>query len=79
VADSTVLEGELGRAATALKQAPGGGLHVIRSTRLVLDPVTLGGGKRLFPEDGSLRPFRLVESRARTTGSILTIYAPAEA
>lgn len=46
--------------------------------RLMIDPVALGGGKRLFADDGELRPFRLVESQATATGAILATYARAE-
>jgi hypothetical protein len=42
-----------------------------------IDPVLLGGGKRLFGEDGALRP-RLVESQVTTTGAILATYVPAK-
>jgi hypothetical protein len=44
----------------------------------MIDPVMLGGGKRIFRDDGSLRPLRLVESEVTTTGAILATYAPAE-
>ncbi len=47
--------------------------------RLMIDPVVLGGGKRLFRDDGVLRPLRLVASEVTTTGAILATYAPAEA
>jgi len=45
----------------------------------MIDPLVVGGGKRLFPDDGSLRPLRLVESEVTSTGAILATYAPAEA
>src|SRR5512133_2134438 len=74
--NSTLLEGELAAAVAALKQADGGDLHVIGSTqlvqtliehdlvdelRLMIDPLVLGGGKRVFPDDGLRRQFRLVD------------------
>jgi dihydrofolate reductase len=89
--NSTVLPGEVAEAVTALKQDDDGDLHVIGSTqlvqtliehdlvdefRLMIDPLVLGGGKRLFPDDGALRPLRLVDSQATTTGAILATYAP---
>lgn len=43
--------------------------------RLMIDPVLLGGGKRVFVDDGQLRPFRLVDSQVATTGAILATYA----
>ena len=44
--------------------------------RVMIDPVVLGGGKRIFRDDGLLRPLRLVDSRVTTTGAILATYAP---
>jgi hypothetical protein len=44
----------------------------------MIDPLVLGGGKRLFRDDGVLRPLRLVDSQVTTTGAILASYAPAE-
>jgi dihydrofolate reductase len=90
--NSTLLEGPLPAAVAALKDADGGYLLVIGSTvlvqaliqlglvdelRLMIDPVTVGGGKRLFPDDGVLRPFRLVGHDVTTTGTIIATYAPA--
>jgi dihydrofolate reductase len=92
--DATVLQGDVAEAVAALKQEEGADLHVIGSTelvqtlidhelvdelRLMIDPVVLGGGKRIFPADGSLRPLRLVGSEVTTTGAVLATYAPAEA
>jgi dihydrofolate reductase len=92
--NSTVLQGDLAEAVPALKQEDGADLHVIGSAqlvqqliaqglvdelRLMIDPVLLGGGKRIFRDDGSLRPLRLVRSDVTTTGAILATYAPADA
>jgi dihydrofolate reductase len=91
--NSSVLQGSLAEAVAALKEENGGDLHVIGSTELVqtliehgladelwlmIDPVMLGGGKRIFRDDGALRPLRLVDSEVTTTGAILATYAPAE-
>jgi dihydrofolate reductase len=91
--NSTLLQGEAAEAVAALKREDGGDLHVIGSTelvrmliehglvdefRLMLDPVTLGGGKRIFRDDGALRPLRLVGHKVASTGAILGTYAPAE-
>jgi dihydrofolate reductase len=91
--NSTVLQGEVAGAVVALKQEDGGDLLVIGSTKLVptliehdlvdefrvmIDPLVVGGGKRLFRDDGVLRPLRLVDSKVTTTGAILATYAPAE-
>ncbi|HET8872097.1 MAG TPA: dihydrofolate reductase family protein [Gaiellaceae bacterium] len=92
--NSTVLEGDIAEAVPALKQEDGDGdLHVIGSSELVreliandlvdelrvmIDPLVVGGGKRVFNDDGALRPWRLVDSQVTTTGAILATYAPAE-
>jgi dihydrofolate reductase len=91
--NSTLLHEDVAGAIAELKETGGDDLHVIGSTelvktliehdlldelRLMIDPLVLGGGKRLFPGDGVLRRLRLVESQATTTGAILATYAPAE-
>ncbi len=43
----------------------------------MLDPVVLGGGKRIFRDEGLLRPLRLVDGQVTSTGAILATYAPA--
>lgn len=91
--NSALVEGGVPDGVTALKQADDGGdLHVIGSTelakaltehdlvdelRLMIDPILLGGGKRIFRDDGSLRPLRLVDSEVTSTGAILARYVPA--
>jgi dihydrofolate reductase len=90
--NSSVLQGDVADAVGELKQEDGEDLHVIGSTqlvrtliehdlvdefRLMIDPVVLGGGKRLFLDDGALRSLRLVDSQVTTTGAILATYAAA--
>jgi hypothetical protein len=41
----------------------------------MIDPVVVGGGKRIFSDDGAPRPLRLVSSEVATTGAILATYA----
>jgi dihydrofolate reductase len=92
--NSTVLQDDVGEAVAALKQEDGQDLHVVGSSELVqtlvahdlvdefqvmIDPVVVGGGKRLFRDDGALRPLRLLDSQMTTTGVIIATYAPAEA
>lgn len=87
--NSTLLEGEATAAVAALKQVDGGDLHLIGSTqfvrtliqhdlvdefRLVIDPVVLGGGKRIFGDDGSLRRLRLIDGQVTSTGAFLATY-----
>ncbi|HEX6678235.1 MAG TPA: dihydrofolate reductase family protein [Actinomycetes bacterium] len=91
--NSTVLQGDAAEAVAALKRQDGGDLLVIGSTKLaqalvehdlvdefrvMLDPVVVGGGKRLFRDDGALRPLRLADSQVTTTGAILATYARTE-
>ena len=88
--NSKLLDGDVGKAVAELKRGDGGELHVLGSTRLVesllehdlvdefrvmVDPVVLGGGKRIFGNDGALRPLRLVTSQVTSTGAILATYA----
>jgi len=92
--NSTVLQGDVADAVAQLKQEDVGEVHVIGSIelvetliehdlvdeyRLMIDPVVLGGGKRLFRDDGALRALRLVDSQVTSTGAILATYAPAPA
>ena|SRR5579872_3429377 len=43
---------------------------------LMIEPVTLGGGKMLFPDDGELRRFELVSSATAKTGVQVCRYRP---
>jgi hypothetical protein len=38
----------------------------------------VGGGKRLFGDDGALRPLLLVESQVTSTGAIIATYSVTE-
>jgi dihydrofolate reductase len=87
--NSRLLQGDVTDAVAALKQDGGDDLLVIGSTRLVqtligndlidefrvmIDPLLVGGGKRLFADDGALRRLRLTDTQATTTGAILATY-----
>jgi dihydrofolate reductase len=92
--NSRVLQDNVAEAVAALKQEDAEeDLHVIGSSQLVqtlvehdlvdefrvmIDPLVVGGGKRLFRDDGVLRPLRLVDSQVTTTGVIIATYAPAD-
>ena len=88
--NSTLLHGDVPEAILALKEAGGDDLHVIGSAqlvqtliehelvdefRLMIDPIVVGGGKRIFRDDGSLRALHLIDSQVTTTGAILATYA----
>jgi dihydrofolate reductase len=45
--------------------------------RLMVEPILLGGGKRLFPDDGRARPLELVSSSQSKTGVLICTYRPA--
>jgi dihydrofolate reductase len=91
--NSKLLEGDAAEAVAALKQVDGEDLLVIGSTALVqgliehdlidefrvmIDPVVVGGGKRIFREDGALRRWELLDCQATSTGAILATYVKAE-
>lgn len=42
--------------------------------RLMIEPVILGGGKRLFPDDGAARPLDLVSTVLSKTGVHICTY-----
>jgi dihydrofolate reductase len=44
---------------------------------LLIEPILLGGGKRLFPEDGTARPMQLVKAVTAGTGVQVCTYQPA--
>ncbi|GLZ38130.1 dihydrofolate reductase family protein [Actinokineospora sp. NBRC 105648] len=91
-ADTTVLGGDLAAAVTELKAQPGGELQVHGSSTLIrwllendlvdemtliVVPVILGQGARLFPENGPDRALELVESRVDAKGVAIQVYRPA--
>jgi dihydrofolate reductase len=90
--NSALIDGDVAAGVAALKHDGDGDLHVIGSTelvrtliehglvdelRLMIDPVLLGGGKRIFGADGSFRHLHLVDGRITSKGAILATYAPA--
>jgi dihydrofolate reductase len=44
---------------------------------LQIEPILLGGGKRIFPEDGTARPMELVTCTTAGTGVLVCTYRPA--
>jgi dihydrofolate reductase len=91
-ADTTVLSGDVAAAVGKLKAKPGGELQVHGSGRLVrwllkndlademnllIVPVVVGQGTRLFPATGPDIALDLVESRAFPKGITLQVYRPA--
>jgi dihydrofolate reductase len=75
----------------ALREREGGALQVMGSSslasqlisndlvdeyRLMVEPILLGGGKRLFPEDGRARRLELVSTSTASTGVLICNYRP---
>jgi dihydrofolate reductase len=46
--------------------------------RLMIEPILLGGGKRLFPDDGQARPLELVSTTTASTGVLICAFRPAD-
>jgi dihydrofolate reductase len=46
---------------------------------LMIQPILLGGGKRIFPETGAARPLELVSTTTAGTGVLICTYRPARA
>jgi dihydrofolate reductase len=44
--------------------------------RLMIEPMLLGGGKRLFPDDGQARRLELVSATTSVTGVHVCVYRP---
>jgi len=47
--------------------------------RLMVEPILLGGGKRVFPGDGRARPLELVSTTTAATGVLICTYRPKRA
>jgi dihydrofolate reductase len=91
-AKTTVLSGDLAVAIEELKAKPGGELQVhgsgalirwlldnelVDEITLLIVPVILGQGTRLFPDAGPDIALDLVESRADSKGVTIQVYRPA--
>lgn len=91
--NSTLIKGDVADAVRRLKDQPGGDIQVIGSGqlvqtliehdlvdeyRLMVHPLVLGKGKRLFRDEAAQARLRLVDSKATTTGVLLLTYVPAK-
>jgi dihydrofolate reductase len=74
-----------------LREQPGGAIQVWGSASLsrqlatndlvdeyclMVEPILLGGGKRVFPDDGRARKLELVSTRTANTGVLICTYRP---
>lgn len=90
--NTTVLQGDLVAAINKLKAEPGGELQVhgsgtlirwllnndlVDEITLIVVPVILGQGARLFPEAGPDLALHLIESRVDSKGVMIQVYRPA--
>jgi dihydrofolate reductase len=87
--NSTLLGGDAVAAVAELKREPGKNIAIFGSGRLVqslmahklideyvlmIHPIVLGGGRRMFPSDGPKLGLRLVDSVTTTTGVLIATY-----
>jgi dihydrofolate reductase len=91
--NSTLIAGDLAEGVRRLKSESGKDLHLFGSGdlmqtlmgddlideyRLMIHPVVLGSGTRLFREGNPCRPLALTDSKTSTTGVLITTYRSAE-
>jgi dihydrofolate reductase len=91
--NSTLLTGDVPDAVARLKEQPGKDVVVLGSGALVrslmrrnlvdefvllIHPLILGSGRRLFADEGALAALRLVDSQTTTTGVMIATYRQAE-
>lgn len=50
---------------------------LVDELNLMIEPILLGGGKRIFPEDGTARPMKLVKCVTAGTGVQVCTFHPA--
>jgi dihydrofolate reductase len=91
--NSTLLKVDAMGAVAKLKEQPDNDLVVLGSGELVqslvranlvdeyvllIHPLVLGTGRRLFPDGGSSADLRLVDTKTTTTGVLIATYQPVE-
>jgi dihydrofolate reductase len=92
--NSTLLKGDATDAVARLKEQPGKDLVVLGSGELVrslmqrglidefvllIHPLVLGSGRRLFADRGAFAPLRLVDTKTTTTGVVIATFRSAVA
>ena len=91
--NSTSLTGDVPKAVSELKKRPGGDLHIMGSGVLIqslmphglideymllIHPLVLGSGHKLFQDGSPLTTLRLVDSVTTTKGVVIATYQPVE-
>ena len=89
--NSRLMKGNVAEEITKLKQQPGadilinGSATLVQSLlpddlldeiRLLVHPVVVGSGKRLFEDGGDLKALKLVDSKTFSTGAVSLTYQP---
>jgi dihydrofolate reductase len=89
--NSTLIKGNVAEEIAKLKRQPGKDIAIVGSGTLVrsllqdglldelqlmVHPVVLGGGKRLFEEEGDQKGLKLVDSKTFSTGVLYLTYQP---
>src|SRR5712692_1962972 len=92
--NSTLLKGDAAEAVARLKEELGKDLVILGSGELVqslmrrnlvdeyvllIHPLVLGSGRRLFADDGAFAALRLVDAQTTTTGVVIATYRQAAA
>ena len=87
--NSTLLDGDAAESVAALKAQPGKDLLILGSGELLraitkpglvdryillIHPLVLGSGRRLFGDDGSHATLRLIDTKSTTTGVVIATY-----
>ena len=90
--NSTLIKGNVAEELTRLKQQPGKNIGItgsgtlVRSLlrddlldelRLLVHPIVVGRGKRLFADEGEQKALQLVDSKTFSTGVLYLTYQPA--
>ena len=91
--NSTLLKGDAAQAVSQLKQQPGKDLLIMGSGELIqslmranliddyvllIHPLVLGSGRRLFPDGGAAATLRIVATSTTDKGVVIATYQPAE-
>src|ERR1700732_1570214 len=91
--NSTLLKGDAAEAVARLKAQPGKDFVVLGSGVLLqslmrrnlvdeyvllIHPLVLGSGRRLFTDEGQFAALRLIDATTTTTGVVIATYHPAE-
>src|SRR5713226_626205 len=92
--NSTLLKGDAAEDVARLKEQPGKDIVVLGSGELIrslmgrslvdeyvllIHPLVLGSGRRLFTDDGAFAALRLVDAQTTTTGVVIATYRQAAA